>query len=286
MTVKIGITRIGDSDYPRLLKLIKRPPEVLYYRGDITLASQPAVAIVGTRKASGYGKWAAYELAGRLADYGVVSVSGMALGIDSLCHKGSLDHHGKTIAVLGSGVDICYPASNKNLMERILQSGLILSEQEPETHPLPYMFPLRNRIISGISLSTTVIEAGLDSGSLITAEYAMEQGRNIYAVPGNINSIYSIGTNKLIRDGAMPITTLDDIIEDLGIEKIVSKNEVGMLSDEERAIYEIVGQNGEMTKEMLCFITQKKPTEMNVLITILEMKGFLQTALGKIYVAK
>ncbi len=286
MTANIGIVKIEDSDYPRLLKLIKRPPEVLYYRGDLSLASQPAVAIVGTRKASSYGKWAAYELAGKLGDYGVVSVSGMALGIDSYGHKGSLDHQGKTIAVLGSGVDISYPASNKNLMERIAQAGLILSEQEPGTHPLPYMFPLRNRIISGIALSTVVVEAGLDSGSLITAEYAIEQGRNIYAVPGNINSIYSIGTNKLIRDGAMPITTLDDIIEDLGIEKVVLNDEKEKLSDEEKMIYEIVSKNGEITKDMLCFITRKQPTEINVLVTILEMKGFLQSTLGKIYVAK
>lgn len=276
----------GESHYPDLLKYIDGPPKRLYYRGDISLASRPAIAIVGARKATSYGRWVAYNLAGRLAQYDIVSVSGMAYGIDTYAHKGSLENGGKTIAILGCGVDICYPASNRKLLEEIYEEGLVISEYEPGTPPLPYRFPMRNRIISGMAISTVIAEAGLKSGSLITAECAVEQGRNVYAVPGNINSVYSVGTNKLIRDGAIPITLLDDIIEDLGIKRTYSLEEKEKLGKDEAMILCLVEKYGEINSDFICNETGKSPATVNALVTILEMKGILQTALGKIFIAK
>ncbi|MEG1929724.1 MAG: DNA-processing protein DprA [Anaerovorax sp.] len=284
--MNIEVVNYGEPHYPELLNYITTPPKRLYYRGDISLASKPAIAIVGARKATGYGQWVAYQLARRLAQYGIVSVSGMAYGIDTWTHKGSLENGGKTIAVLGCGPDVCYPASNKKIMEEISREGLILSEYEPGTTPLPYMFPMRNRLISGISISTVIAEAGLKSGSLITAECAAEQGRNIYAVPGNINSVYSIGTNKLIRDGAIPITLLDDIIEDLGIERICTPSQKEKLGKDETCILSLVEKYGEINSDFICRKTGKSPSAVNSIVTILEMKGILQTSLGKIFIAK
>lgn len=278
---------VTDKEYPEILKHIENPPPALYCRGDVSLLNQRAIAVVGSRKATPYGKWAAYGLAKKLSEYQIAVVSGMAAGIDSCAHRGALETNGKTIAVLGCGVDICYPASNKRLMDQIAENGLLLSEYEPGTNPLPYRFPMRNRIISGISIGTVVVEAGLSSGSLITAEYAAEQGRNIYALPGNINSMYSFGANKLIKDGATPLIIFDDIIEDLGIPKRFHteklKEKLGM---DEKRIYEAVFCQGEITTDELCRKTGRAPSEINALVTILEMKGVIQTALGKIFIAK
>lgn len=284
---EIKSIKITDAQYPKLLKYIKDPPEILYYIGDLSLASERTIAIVGSRKATAYGRWAAYELAKKLSAYDFVVVSGMAYGIDSLAHKGALENDGKTIAVLGCGVDICYPLKNKSLMNTIASSGLILSEFEPGTPPLPYRFPLRNRIISGLSFGVAVVEAGLSSGSLITAERAAEQGRNIYAVPGNINNVYSIGSNKLIKDGAVPIIALDDIIDDMGIErKSFYEMPREKLGSDEQIIYDNISSFGEVTIDMICKSTGKSPSYVNSIVTILEIKGLVHTAYGKIFIAK
>lgn len=211
----------------------------------------------------------------------------MAYGIDSFAHKGALENGGKTIAVLGCGVDICYPDSNRPLREKIVKDGLILSEYAPGVPPLPYRFPMRNRIISGLCIGTIIVEAGLNSGSLITAECAAEQGRNIYALPGNINSMYSFGTNKLIKDGATPLIAFDDIIDELGItRKNVTSMQVSELGGDEKEIYECVLRSGETTVDFICRSTGRLPSDVNAMVTILEMKGLLQTALGKIFIAK
>ena len=279
--------KLGEKDYPELLKYISNPPKNLYYIGDITIASKPSIAIVGARKASSYGKWAAYGFAKKLSDYGIIVASGMAYGIDSYAHKGAVENQGKTIAVLGCGIDICYPASNKGLKENILKEGLILSEYEPGVPPLPFQFPMRNRIISGLCLGTIIVEAGLNSGSLITAECAAEQGRNIYAVPGNINNIYSFGTNKLIKDGAAPLTVFDDIIDELGISRLIPSSELNIeLGKDEREIYDFIQESGETTTDFICRKTGRLPSDINAMVTILEMKGLLQTVLGKIFIAK
>lgn len=286
-TEDIGQVCLGDRDYPELLKYIPDPPEKLYYTGDLSVANKPAIAVVGARKATAYGKWAAYGFGKKLSEYGIAVVSGMAYGIDSFAHKGAVENHGKTVAVLGCGVDICYPDTNRILRENIRKEGLLLSEYEPGTPPMPFRFPLRNRIISGLCIGTIVVEAGLSSGSLITAERAAEQGRNIYALPGNINNMYSFGTNKLIKDGATPLITFDDVIDELGIARQVSPEALKIeLGRDEREIYEHILRSGETTTDSICRNTGRPPSSVNALVTILEMKGLLQTAFGKIFIAK
>ncbi len=284
---QIGRVKLGERDYRELLNYIANPPETLYYAGDLSIASKASIAVVGARKATPYGKWAAYGFAKKLSEYGIGVVSGMAYGIDSYAHKGAVENQGKTIAVLGCGIDICYPDSNRGLREDILNEGLVISEYEPGTPPMPFRFPMRNRIISGLCIGTIVVEAGISSGSLITAECAAEQGRNIYALPGNINSMYSFGTNKLIKDGATPLTVFDDIIDELGIPRQVPPEALKIqLGKDERKIYEYILQSGETTADSICRHTGKPPSDVNAIVTILEMKGLLQTALGKIFIAK
>jgi len=283
---RVHSVSIFDHGYPELLRQIKDPPEKLYYIGDLKLASGLCVAAVGSRKATPYGKWAALTIGEKLGENGVVAVSGMAQGIDSLVHKGALKGNGKTIAVLGNGPDICFPAENRDLMNRIANEGLILSEYAPGVHATRFTFPLRNRIISGISVATIVVEAGLHSGSLITAERASEQGRDVYAVPGNINNIYAIGGNKLIKDGANPLIVLDDILGDIGIEKKTAAKSRTRIGKDERLVLEAIEAGGEVTCDGLCRALSKPAGEVNGIVTVLEMKGLVYTALGKIFVAK
>ncbi|MDD4583255.1 MAG: DNA-processing protein DprA [Eubacteriales bacterium] len=278
---------IESSDYPKLLRFIKNPPNTLYYRGDFSLCDTLCLAVVGARRCTPYGKWAAYHIARRAAEHGVTIVSGMASGIDSAGHRGALDAGGKTIAVLGCGVDICYPKNNKGLMDQIGKQGLIISEYTAGSPPLPFQFPMRNRIISGLSQGVLIAEASLGSGSLITAECALEQGREVYGVPGNINNIYSIGVNKLIQDGATPIVVIDDILTALGIKKKVEgTSKQDALGKDEKGILNIISNSGEVNLDFLCKKSGKSPAEVGALVTILEMKGRVQTSLGKIYIAK
>jgi DNA processing protein len=275
---------LNDSPYPRLLRLIQNPPQKLYYRGDISLASRASIAVVGARKATEYGKWAAFNLAKTLAEYGLAVVSGMAFGADSEAHKGALAAGGKTVAVFGCGVDVCYPVRNYRLMNEILEKGLVLSEFPPGTMPREFTFPLRNRIISGLSVATVVVEAGLHSGSLITAERAAEQGRTVYAVPGNINRAMSFGCNKLIRDGALPVVVFDDIAKDLKLVRADTvERRAETLGADERAIYAAVCRRGEMTVDELCVETGLPPQDINGIITVLEMKGIVETAQGRVF---
>lgn len=275
----------ADDGYPPLLKYIKDMPHKMYYTGNIYILKETCVAVVGSRHATDYGKWVAYALGKRLAECGVTVVSGMAAGIDSYAHKGALAAGGKTAAVLGCGLDICFPSSNKALMREIAEKGLLLSEYPTGIKPARYTFPQRNRIISGVSVATVVVEAGLGSGSLITAERAIEQGRDVYAVPGNIDSIYSIGTNKLIRDGATALCVIDDILSDLGIESHSAENERGLGRDE-RAVMAVVRGGGEVTIDKICKATYMTPGKVSGIVTVLEMKGMLCTELGKIFIAK
>ncbi len=276
-----------DSGFPKLLKAIKQPPVQLYYRGCLALCDTSCLAIVGSRKATPYGRWAAYHIAKRAAENGVTIVSGMASGIDSCSHMGALDAGGNTIAVLGCGPDICYPRTNSGLMDRIIRLGLILSEYPPGRGPVSGQFPARNRIISGLSYGVVVVEAGLDSGSLITAGFALDQGREVFAVPGNINSIYSRGTNKLIQDGAMPLTSVDDILDLLGVGEMKSpKEDFAALSQDEQHILKLVAENGTVTMDTLCLLSGKVPSAVGALVTILEMKGRVLRHTGKIHIAK
>ncbi len=209
----IRILPIPHDEYPEMLKYIPDPPLVLYARGSIP--KENAVAIVGSRKASGYGIETAFKIASELTLSDIVIVSGMARGIDTAAHSGALDAEGKTVAVMGCGVDIIYPPENRGIMERIIKTGAVISEYPPGSPPSTLHFPCRNRIISGMSLGTLVVEAGLKSGSLITANCALEQGRDVFAIPGNINNYNSMGTNRLIKDGAKIVLDSEDIIDEL-----------------------------------------------------------------------
>lgn len=205
---------LADADYPERLREIFDPPPVLWVRGDRALLSRPAIAVVGTRAPSTYGSGMAEMLSRDLAARRMVILSGMARGIDTAAHKGALSAGGRTVAVWGTGVDVVYPKENKRLAEEIvLSGGAIVAEQPMGTFPAPQNFPLRNRIISGLSRAVVVIEAGEKSGSLITARAALEQGRDVLAVPGNILSGRNRGTHALLKDGAKIVESADDILE-------------------------------------------------------------------------
>lgn len=212
----IQILLTSHDDYPPQLKEIHDPPSVLFVRGTLLPGDQLAVAIVGTRHASRYGLKQAAQLATSLARAGITVVSGMARGIDSAAHRAALEAGGRTIAVLASGVLAPYPPENVDLSEQILRQGCLISEAAPTMPPISGMFPQRNRIISGLSLGTIVVEAADRSGALITARHAWEQNREVFAVPGPVDSRLSQGPHRLIRDGAKLVSSIDDVLEELG----------------------------------------------------------------------
>jgi DNA processing protein len=204
----------GDAGYPPLLKAIEDPPPVLYVKGDIGDPMPPGIAVVGSRRPSIYGKVVAEQLARGLAECGVTVVSGLARGIDSVAHLKTLESGGHTIAILGCGLSYMYPPENRRLAERISHQGAVVSEFPMTTKPDRLNFPLRNRTISGLSLGTVVVEAGERSGALITAQWALEQGREVFAVPGNVTAPTSRGTNRLIKMGAKLVERVEDILEE------------------------------------------------------------------------
>ncbi len=213
--------RRGDPAYPELLRRIPDPPPSLWLRGeaDTGLLARPAVAIVGARACSGYGRSVARMLASEAAAAGVVVVSGLARGIDGEAHRGTLAAGGSTVAVLGCGIDRDYPAAHAELARSIVAAGgLVVSEYEPGVEPAPWRFPARNRIIAGLARATVVVEARERSGALITADFALEDGREVLAVPGEITSALSAGANALLRQGATPVTCAADVLEAVGVE--------------------------------------------------------------------
>ncbi len=212
--------RRGVGDYPPLLRAIPDPPPVLWLRGDASaeLLALPSVAVVGARACSSYGRSVARTLGRELADAGLVVVSGMARGIDGEAHRGALEAGGVTVAVLGCGIDRDYPAAHRELATRIVERGLLISEYEPGIEPAPWRFPARNRIIAGLCAATVVVEARERSGALITADFALEDGREVMVVPGEITSAVSAGSNALLRLGATPVTSAADVLEAYGIE--------------------------------------------------------------------
>ncbi len=212
-----------SPDYPDLLRQIADAPPVLFVRGDITPADEWAVALVGTRKATVYGREVARVLASDLAQNRVTVVSGLARGIDSVAHKAALDAGGRTLAVLGSGVDYIYPAEHRKLADAIAQNGALISDYPLGTQPEASNFPARNRIISGLSLGVVVVEADVKSGALITADFALDQSREVFAVPGSILSPASAGCNRLLRDGASIVTEVGDILETLHLDQLSEK---------------------------------------------------------------
>lgn len=278
----IEITQ-NDTRFPESLKTIQNPPSKLYCIGDMDLLNNRKISVVGSRKCTAYGKSIAGRLSKKIADAGISVVSGLAKGIDSSAHIDALEHTGSTIAVLATGIDTCYPASNQGLYNEISKKGLIISENPPGYICHRYDFPMRNRIISGLSDAIVVVEAPLRSGALITAEYAMEQGKELFAIPGNITSFFSIGCNQLIREGAKPVAVLDDILIDLNIE--IQNNESNLnLGDDEFAVYDIIRKRGELSTEDLMKFTEFEVPKLAGILTVLEMKGAITNSMGKFFV--
>ena len=241
----IQIMTRNDRGYPRLLAQIPDPPPVLFMHGDILQRDETAVAIVGTRTASIAGRLTAEKLAADLVRQGITVVSGMARGIDSAAHRGALAGGGRTIAVLGSGLDVVYPPENRGLYEEISQNGAVISEFPLGTGPLQMNFPARNRIISGLTLGVIVVEASQDSGSLITAGHAMEQGRDVFAVPGPVDLDGSRGPHKLIKQGAKLVESVQDILSELSLPllsgpEVAATVDLSDLTPEERRIFDVL----------------------------------------------
>ena len=277
---------IDDDIYPQKLREIQDPPKELFCKGDLKLLNNYIVAIVGSRKCSDYGKTCAYQLGEKLAMNDITVASGLAIGIDSFGHKGGLLGKGSTIGVMATGILGCYPKQNQNLQNSIEAKGLLISEHPGLYTPQKFDFPRRNRIISGIADTVVIIEAGDQSGSLITAEYALEQNKNIFALPGNITSQYSHGTNRLIKEGACPLINFNDVIHDLGIVPREETAVKAMLGGDEQIIYQCVNQWGEVGKGYLIEATGFSPEKVNGLLSVLEIKGLIKYSLGKIYIAK
>lgn len=283
----INICGIYDEEYPYMLKNIYDPPYILYYRGRLPDNSKRTFSIVGARKATVYGKSMSYDIGKTLGRNGVVVVSGMALGADSCAHRGCLDGGGITVAVLGSGVDLCTPSSNLILMNRILENeGCVISEFIPGTPGYAANYPKRNRIISGMSESTIVVEADEKSGTSITARMALEQGRDVFALPGNINSVMSRGTNRLIKEGAIPLISKEDLLDDLDIRPRAEEKKTVILDSEEKEIYEYINKKGVTDIDEICGGLGKYPWKVSGILTILELKGLIMVDRGKIIIAK
>ncbi len=276
-----------DFEYPRYLKEIDQPPPVIFLKGDLILEDEWAVAIVGTRKVTHYGKQITEEFSRVLADHKITIVSGLARGVDGIAHKTALDSGGRTIAVLGSGVDRIYPAEHKLLAEEISKNGAVISDYPPGTAPEATNFPPRNRIISGLSRATIIIEAGQTSGALITADFAAEQGRSVYAVPGSIYNVQSKGTNRLIQKGAKPLLDIREVLQDIQVELIQERKTfrkeypidlfeekiLRVLSDEPLHVDEITN------------LSELPIAEVSSYLTMMELKGLTKQVGGMKYVA-
>jgi DNA processing protein len=239
-------------EFPPLLRAIHDPPPGLFLRGtaDVALLSRAAVAVVGARACSGYGASVARSLGRDLTRGGLVVVSGMARGIDAEAHRGALEAGGPTVAVLGCGIDRDYPAAHAELARRIAASGLLVSEYAPGVEPAPWRFPARNRIVAGLCAATVVVEARERSGALITADLALEEGREVFTVPGEISSALSAGTNDLLKLGAAPLTAAGDVLELFGIEEAAPSDRDGLLDLLPATADELVRRTGKPAAEI------------------------------------
>lgn len=280
-----------SSKYPELLKNIDLPPIGFYVLGELPDADMPKVAFVGSRRCTDYGSSCCYNITKELAKRDIVIVSGMATGIDSMAHKAAIDAGGKTIAVVGTGIDVCYPQNNKELMNSIIQNGCVISEFPLGTKPNSYNFPQRNRIISGLSEAVVIIEAAKRSGTLITANFALDYGRDVFALPGNITGKYSEGTNNLIKEGAYPITSYKDVLQCLGIDESINKNKeskknnkknIFSLASNEKLVYDCIDLNFVTVDEIL-IKTGLDIKTVQYTLTVLELKGLIAKISGERY---
>ena len=298
------VVAYSSDDYPPRLKQIPDPPLVLYVRGDVKVLSRHAVAIVGTRRPTAYGGQVAQRLAHDLAQRQLVIVSGLARGIDSAAHRGALEAAGKTVAVLGSGIDVIYPRENKRLAEQVTECGALISEFPPGTSPAPENFPIRNRTISGLALGVVVVEAAEYSGSLITARLALEQNREVFAVPGNITSAQSFGPNHLIKQGAKLVDEWMDVIEEFPAEirmqllppveasdEAAAQPQTGSLFEQsltpdQKAVFDVLRADQPLFVDaVLTSASIPQPRVMTALLE-LEMAGVIRQLPGKNFIRK
>ena len=271
----------SGGDFPPLLRAIHDPPPGLFVRGDadVSVLSRPSVAIVGARSCSAYGAHVARACGRELAAAGLTVVSGLARGIDGEAHRGALEAGGTTVAVLGCGVDRDYPASNRELAGRIRETGLVVSEYPPGVEPAPWRFPARNRIVAGLAAATVVVEAREASGALITADLALEEGREVFAVPGEITSTLSAGTNALLRLGATPLTSPGDVLDLFGLERDgVARAEAALSTEASTVLAGLDG--GAATADELARATALDPGRLAAALSELELSGAIVEADG------
>jgi DNA processing protein len=284
----------AEPEFPQTLLQIYDPPVLLYVRGDAQCLNLPAISIVGTRKPTLYGTQMAERLGRELARRGLVIISGMARGIDAIGHQGALAANGRAVGVLGTGINVCYPKENKKLYDKVLERGAILSEFPLGTHPAPENFPIRNRIVAGMPLGALIVEGAQYSGSLITARLAMEFGREVFGVPGNVTQPVSFAPNQLIKQGAKLVTCAEDVIEELPTpvratlvkaEQPESKERnllvTASLNEKEKLIYEML--SAEEPKPIDDIVEESGLNSSEVLATLfdLEMKGIVRQLPGK-----
>ncbi len=293
----LALTRIEKSGaqvltwespgYPRNLLNIAQPPPVLFVKGALTAADEWAVALVGTRKVTAYGREVARDLASGLAASGVTVVSGLARGVDAVAHRAALEAGGRSIAVLGCGLDIIYPPEHRELADAIAKSGAVVSDYPLGTQPDGVNFPPRNRIISGLSKGVVIVEAGADSGALITADYALEQGRDVFAVPGNINHRASVGANRLIQQGAKAVLSVTDILEELNLQLVTERKEAraALPTDPtEQKVLESLA-SGPVHVDELSVQLSLPIAQISGTLAMMELKGLVRQTGGMNYIA-
>ena len=280
MTIIIKIT-IKDENYPDKLRKIKNPPQQLYLKGNIGLLNKNIISIIGSRNCTENGRKLAKKFASELSDQGIVIASGMAKGIDAMAHKATLNAEGKTIAVLGSGLHHIFPKENQKLYNEILDNdGLIISEYSPETKPASNLFLERNRIVSGISIGILVIEAAYRSGTSVTAKFAKEQNKKIFVLPHEIDESHGVGTNQLIRKGAILVTSTKEMIEEFAflnykeIEKTEERIDKKIVKEEYKEIYELIA-NGVNTVNEIYRKSNKPMSEVNRILFMLEVEEYI-----------
>ncbi|MBI5117716.1 DNA-protecting protein DprA [Candidatus Poribacteria bacterium] len=293
----VEVITFGNPDYPERLKTIPDPPPIIYVKGALVPGDANAISIVGSRRATHYGKMAAAKFAEDLGRMGFCIVSGLAYGVDAAAHKGALAGGGRTIAVLGSGVDVVYPKANQKIYDQIPSSGALISEFPMGTQPDARFFPMRNRIVSGLSLGTLVIEAPRKSGALITVRHALDQGREVFAIPGNIFSPYSEGCHKLIKDGAKLVENIYDIIEEVernlvGIQMTGREDHVeeevrtpAPMSPNEKKVFNFLSMTPSHIDEIgeTCDLTASQTASS---LVTLEIRGLIQQLPGKLFIRR
>lgn len=289
--------KLGNKDYPKLLAKIYDPPVLLYLKGrlvrELNSCGHVTIAIVGARQSTRYGEDVAFELAKELSQCGVTIVSGLAGGIDSAAHRGGLEGEGKTIGVLGCGIDVIYPPTNESLYQQVAEEGSLVTEYPAGTSPDSWHFPARNRIISGLSRGVVVVEGGRQSGALITADFALEQGREVFAVPGSVRSGSSRAPHELIKSGASLVEDVFDILDELNIPhqggseytssfKAIKKATMGRLSNDEKKIFSLIDFEPRHIDEIIRFSGLQTSSVSSILV-MLELKKLIAQDAGKRY---